>query len=338
VKKIWFDLSNSPHINLFADLINELKKDYEIVITTRELGNSIELLERENLDYTVVGKYYESGKLKKSYAFIDRILKLRKFLKEKNVNLAVSQSSFQSPPVARLLGIKSLYMNDNEHAQGNIPAFIFASKIMLPEYFPKEIAKKQFAKSNKIIFYPGLKEGIYLWNKENLLFNSKVTNKDVIYVRPEPWTAMYYKGEKNFLDNFIKELEEHENVVILPRDKIQEKHYANLKLKSVEIKKGLTLEEIASNCKLFIGAGGTMTREMAVLGYPTISVYQEELLSVDKFLLNQGALVHNKNITVEFVYDYLGNFNGGINSILLKKGNEAYTLLKETILNLIYEE
>ena len=140
-KTIWFDLSNSPHINLFTGLISDLEKDYHIVITTRNLGNSIDLLEREKLNYTVVGKYYKTGKIKKSYAFIDRILKLKKFLKEKNINLAVSQSSFQSPPVAKLLGIKSLYMNDNEHAQGNIPAFIFAKKILLPEYFPLDIAK-----------------------------------------------------------------------------------------------------------------------------------------------------------------------------------------------------
>jgi hypothetical protein len=35
--------------------------------------------------------------------------------------------------VAKLLGIPSIYTNDNEHAMGNKPAFIFASSILIPE-------------------------------------------------------------------------------------------------------------------------------------------------------------------------------------------------------------
>ena len=35
-----------------------------------------------------------------------------------------------------------------------------------------------------------------------------------------------------------------------------------------------------------------MTREMAVLGIPTISVYQDELLDVDRFLLQHVEAIH----------------------------------------------
>jgi predicted glycosyltransferase len=43
--KIWFDLTNSPHINLFADMIRELKKEHEVIITCRPLANTIDLLD-----------------------------------------------------------------------------------------------------------------------------------------------------------------------------------------------------------------------------------------------------------------------------------------------------
>jgi len=56
--KIWFDLSNSPHINLFAELIRDLKKENEVIITCRPLANTIELLELHSFDFEVVGKHY----------------------------------------------------------------------------------------------------------------------------------------------------------------------------------------------------------------------------------------------------------------------------------------
>ena len=42
--KIWFDLSNSPHINMCAHMIRELQRDHEVVITCRPLANTVDLL------------------------------------------------------------------------------------------------------------------------------------------------------------------------------------------------------------------------------------------------------------------------------------------------------
>ena len=59
------------------------------------------------------------------------------------------------------------------------------------------------------------------------------------------------------------------------------------------------------NCDLFIGAGGTMTREAAVLGIPTISVYQDTLLDVDNYLIQKGHMIHKRDLDVAFVVDFL---------------------------------
>jgi predicted glycosyltransferase len=53
-------------------------------------------------------------------------------------------------------------------------------------------------------------------------------------------------------------------------------HYQDPKFAGVRVvTTALDIADIAPDCDLFIGAGGTMTREMAVLGIPTISVYQD---------------------------------------------------------------
>ena len=76
-------------------------------------------------------------------------------------------------------------MNDNEHAMGNIPSFIFADKILIPEFLKIESVKKQFAKESKIIKYPGLKEGIYLWRLlKDLDRQKKPKDKKTIFFRP----------------------------------------------------------------------------------------------------------------------------------------------------------
>jgi uncharacterized protein len=330
--KIWFDISNSPHINLFSAIISELKQEHEVIITCRPLANTIELLDLHKFSYTVVGKHYGGKLYSKIFGYPIRVMQLFSFLKKIKPDIAISQSSFHSPVTAWLLHIPSIYMNDNEYAAGNIPAFIFADRILIPEFLDRKKVRRQFARDSKIIQYPGVKEGIYLWNAP-IHFKNPV--EGIIYVRPEPWIAQYYKGALNFLDDLLLFLQGKAKVILLPRGQEQAAHYKQGKFNGIEVlDKPLTLTDIAGNCRLFIGAGGTMTREMAVLGIPTISVYQDELLDVDKYLIEKGMMMHEPELTGEFVLGYLEKCEQkGANHELLEKGKETFDLLKELISN-----
>jgi predicted glycosyltransferase len=336
--KIWFDMSNSPHVNFFAYMIRELEKEHEIIITCRPLANTIELLDLHGFKYHVIGSHYGANKILKVYGFIQRVFQLYFFLKKIRPDVAISHSTFNSPLVAKMLGVRSVYLNDNEHALGNIPAFRFASTIMIPEYLSRERIIKQGAKDYKLISYPGVKEGVYLWTLDCIKSGNTVSENqrdEVIYIRPEPWAAQYYSGAKNFLDPLIMELKKQYKVVILPRGEIQAKHYRDKVFQGVEIPdRALGIEEIYRNCLLFIGAGGTMTRELAVMGVPTISVYQDELLDVDKHLIKAGYLIHKPDLDADYVYQYLRNIKKqSAAGELLLKGKEAYGLIKSTLVH-----
>jgi len=337
--KIWFDLSNSPHINLFSGMIHDLGRLHEIIVTARPLANTIGLLELHRIKHTVVGKHYGAGRLAKAYGYPVRVCQLWRFLKDKNIDVAISQSSFHSPVVARLLGVRSIYMNDNEYALGNIPAFLAASTILVPEFLSMEHLRRQYARPSKVVRYPGVKEGIYLHRLKSALSRSTNSNgrkvRGSAYVRPEPWTAQYYRGRTKFLDDLLLGLKDELNVTLLPRDKEQLKHYSQPRLQGLRVVAGaLDIAEIAPDCDLFIGAGGTMTREMAVLGIPTISVYQDELLDVDRYLLKIGALVHRPDLTAAAALHYLDqSARRPANRELLEKGRQAYELIKSTILS-----
>ncbi len=337
--RIWFDLSNSPHINFFKSLIFELQKEgHEVIITCRDLANTIDLLELHGLSYRAVGIHYGANKLKKAFGYPIRIIQLYKYLRKIKPDIAISHSSFHSPIVARLLGIPSIYLNDNEHALGNIPSFICANIVMIPEFLDRKKVLKQGANERKLIQYPGVKEGVYLWNfNGSSLGNEKEDDnqrRKVVYIRPEPWAAQYYSGAVGFMDQLLIDLKEKLDVILLPRGEVQAKYYRDPKFSGIEIAdKALQLSDVAHDCDLFIGAGGTMTREMAVLGIPTISIYQSNLLDVDQYLIKIGYLVHKPNLTAGEVFEYINKQERLTpHHELLNKGKDAYKLIKSTLL------
>ena len=338
--RIWFDLSNSPHINLFVGMIRELESEgHEVVITCRPLANTIDLLDLHGLRYEVVGVHYGGKLTMKLLGFPIRVWQLWRFLRGKRIDVAISQSSFHSPLAAWLLGARSIYMNDNEHAMGNIPSFLFASRIMVPEFLSAQKLRKQGAHPRKVVNYPGVKEGIYLWELDERLSRHggarAPKSRPAVYIRPEPWTAQYYKGSRNFLDDLILGIKDRAEVTVLPRGKEQGLHYRREAFAGVRVvDTALDIADIAPDCDLFIGAGGTMTREMAVLGNPTISVYQDELLDVDRYLLKAGAFVHEPALTATRLLTIMdGAARRPANRALLDKGRQAYAMIKREILS-----
>ena len=77
-----------------------------------------------------------------------------------------------------------------------------------------------------------------------------------------------------------------------------------------------------------------MTRELAMVGVPTISVYQGDLLEVDKLLIEQGLMLHANSISLQDVIT-LSQQLPMVNqeNVLMAKGKLAYELLHDIIIN-----
>ncbi len=337
--KIWLDFINTPQVSFFIPFIREFEQQgHEILITCRDSGNTIGLLEQHNLPYHVVGKRVGKGSFDKGRLFIQRLFQLYSFIRKNRPDVAASQSSFYQPFVANLLGIPSMYTNDNEHAKGNLLSFLFATRVVLPEALEKEAFTKKWPLKSKVSYYPSVKESIYLSQQPELVA-ALSREKNTIYFRPEPWSAQYYKGPVNFFDEILLKLSEEHNVIVLPRDKNQRAHYQQDKFEALTVPDGpLKLADIVANCLLFIGAGGSMTRELAVLGIPVISIYQAELLSVDQYLVDRGLLKVDPRINYEQIKSILASKNGAAKDhAVLEEGQASYSLIHKTINNLIHD-
>ena len=336
--KIWFDLTNSPHVQFFRQMIGELQVEgHEVVITSRNAANTTELLDLYGMDYTIVGKSYGKKLRNKILGNIARVKDLVIFVKKNKIDAAISQSSFTSAIAGRLAGIPTIYTNDNEHAMGNKISFVCAHLIFIPEFIPVKSVTNLFVNSKKVRQYPGVKEGIYLWKKYSNFVVPQEHSKKKIYYRPEPYFAQYYKGKTNVLDDALVELKNEFEIIILPRDDNQRHHFGDAKFNGIKVcQKPMTLDEIAVDCSLFIGAGGTMSREMAVIGVPTVSIYQDELLDVDRFLISKGLMLHNPELDAQQIREIINKSQTKASDIsLLHKGKEAYYQIKNSLLNLI---
>ena len=330
--KVWIDLTNSPHINFFKHFINDWKQEgCEIIITCRDLANTIDLIELNGWDYEVVGGHAGKNAVKKVMYFPNRVNALRDYLKPLKPDVGISHSSFYSPLTAKFLGIPSIYLNDNEHASGNYLAFIFANKNFLPECLQSSFDRSALRSMVNMEYYPGIKEGIYLC-KEDFQIENGEKEKRRMYIRPEPWTAQYYKGDEFFIDKLLLDCKDEFEIILLPRGTEQGKYYMKEEFNGITVQTTpLTLQEISKNCDIFVGAGGTMTREIAFLGIPTISIYQSDLLEVDKYLIEHKYLLHETRLKKEQILDYLKSKESVENTELYEKGKQAYNLIKNSI-------
>jgi hypothetical protein len=98
--------------------------------------------------------------------------------------------------------------------------------------------------------------------------------------------------------------------------------------------KPIALNEIINDCLLFIGAGGSMSRELAVLGIPVVSIYQAESLSVDEYLKNKGLIKIKPNITYEEIKEMLKEKKTtAVDLSIIKSGSITYNKIYKSILN-----
>lgn len=291
-KTIWIDVCNSPQVLICEHLIKVYSNRYDFLVTARELYNTIPLLEQKKINFTKVGSHYGSLNFLKIIGLFSRVFQLFMLLRNENIRLAFSQSSFYSPLVAWILRIPCIYTNDNEHARGNIIAHCFATKVVCPETW----SSLSYLKGEKYIYYRGLKEELYIndvvKDRKDGFMDSGEQIQSIFY-RPGSWNAQYYsKNSDEYEEKIIELCKSFGPVIILCRDKNQFSYYQKFFSESVGgTTSPIKLVEIITLGLMFFGSGGTMLREVALAGIPSVSTYQGPTLAVDKILINRGLLV-----------------------------------------------
>ena len=274
----------------FKPAIDILKKqDNEILCTSRNYREANELSKIKEMDLLIVGNHGGANIYNKLYESTKRILELSKIIQKYSPDLAISFSSPEASRISFGLGIDHLGFNDSPHAEAvarlSIPLL---TKLFSPSIIPLSSWTKYGISSKQIIQYNGLDPIAWLlrYNSNNNnsirdIFNKlKIDqSKKSILIRLEESKASYIANKKlivqpiTLVDTIVQHFNEKCNIIILCRysDQIKEisKRFKNKAIVLTDVVDGLNLLQ---NIDIFIGAGGTMTAESALLGIPTISI------------------------------------------------------------------
>lgn len=275
---IWVDITNLPHVLFFEDFI----KKHDTLVTTREFGELTEILDSRGIDYIAVGKHATSAK-QKLVQSSKRTAALAEVISKKKIRAAVSKQSVELPRVAFGLGIPVIQVIDNEYAeQQNRLVLPLCSRIIVPKALDSRRLIKQGANEAQIKTFNGLCEVAQVKRfkpKKEIL--DELGLDEYILIRPEPYFASYFR-ERSVTQKLIDSVKRIETVAVIPR--------GNEKFKKAVMLKNVDSLNLIYHARAFLGGGGTMNREAALLGTPTISYYPQELLGVDKFLIKKGLM------------------------------------------------
>jgi uncharacterized protein len=298
--KVWIDLSNSPHPLLFAPIVERLESlGHPVRITARDNAQTVELARARWHDVEVIGGPSMGGRASKGGAMVNRIRQLASWARAEAPDVALSHNSYAQIVAARATGIHTVTAMDYEHQPANHLAFRLAHTVLLPEALATSGVRRQGASARKLRLYPGLKEEIYLGDflpdREVLAAAGVDRGPDdvVVVARTPPSGALYHRSDNALFVEALRKASSapRARCVVLARRPDQREAISALSLPNVVVpKRALDARSLMHSSDLILGAGGTMTREGALLGVPTVSLFAGRTPAVDRWLEERGAL------------------------------------------------
>ena len=289
---LWLDALTPKHARLVSSLKKVLSDRYRIFVTAREYAETTGILELEGVEYTRIGKHGGPTKLGKLLAYAERTLQLAKLIS--SIELPDALISFSSPSAVRVafgLGIPAVSLNDTPHATHVCRlTFPLSARVISPSAIPREELLKLGATEGSLIQYDGVDE--VLWVREynpdpSTLSWAKQLGSPLVVLRPLETEAAYMGGRSYELTGLVEFLvREGAKVVLFPRYKWQERFAREGVIIPNKVLDTLTLYKVSS---LVISGGGTMAREGALLGTPSISLFPLNIpLYVNDYLSKLG--------------------------------------------------
>ncbi len=305
-----------------------------VLCTTRSYREVNELAKIKKMKTVVVGKHGGDGKSGKLGASLYRSVGLSKIIDRFKPDLAISFCSPEAARVAFGLGIKHVAFCDSPHAEAVMKLTVpMIQKLLIPWIIPKkEFAKYGIAEKN-IISYKAIDASVIV--RSAVKQKPKPKKKKSILIRVEEEHAAYAQKNNHtiqiiqkiadrFPDHAIMVLPRYRSQILTLREKLGNK---------VEILgKVIIGNNLLQDVDVFVGSGGTMTAEAALMGIPTISYNAVPNLV-------QSYLVRKKLITLESNPDKIVSMIGKVlssnNKNLEKNAKETLASMEDPYKKLI---
>ncbi|HEV7751529.1 MAG TPA: DUF354 domain-containing protein [Baekduia sp.] len=292
--KVWFDLTNSPHVLVLRPLIEALQTDgAEVTVTARDFAQTVALCERFGIDCEVIGRHRGARLGAKAMGLVDRSAALARFARGRGFDLAIGHGSNDVTVAAFALRIPRSTMFDYEWAtvQHTVNCRL-GDAVVVPAAIPPERLYRYGARG-KLQRYDGLKEEYYL---SDFVADPAVLDElaldpaqPLAVVRTPPSVSLYHRFANDLFGDVLLALREQAQVVVLPR--VAEQRAELAKAGGFIIpERAIDAQSLIAFSDLVVSAGGTMNREAVALGTPVFTTFEGRLGAVDERLIAAGRL------------------------------------------------
>lgn len=299
--KIWIDLANSPHPLLFEPVVDTLRdRGHAVALTARDNAQTIELARERWPEVAVLGGPSPRDRPAKAATLAARVGALASWARRCQPDVALSHNSYAQIVAARLLRVPAVTAMDYEHQPANHLAFRLSRQVLLPEALRGVDLERLGATAARTRFYPGLKEELALGSFEpdpgvvaGLGLGLDPVPETLVVARTPPSRALYHGPENELFVAAVRHLagQPGAHVVVLARHPEQRAALHGLGLPNLTVPdRAVDSRSLMYAADLVIGAGGTMTREAALMGIPTWSVFAGRPAAVDAWLERHGKL------------------------------------------------
>jgi predicted glycosyltransferase len=287
--KIWYDALTGKHVRYGAAIAEGLRRrGHEVILTTRKHPDTLPLAESLNEKFIVAGRYNPKSLLTRVGEGARRQLFFCRLFKNKAPDIAVSHGSVDLCRVGFGLGKPVITTVDTPYADAvhrltlPLTRFIVASKSI-----PKQILQP-YNVDAEIIGFDGVDEVAWIKN-----FKPKTKyeyGRPLIVVRQIEERAAYTKHRIDSLA-LAKQLTRLGNVVFLSR-------YDRKTAEGLIIPRGfIDSASLVAQADLFVGVGGTITREAALQGTPAIIIKLFKDQFVNDLLIKKGFPIFKTDIS-----------------------------------------
>ena len=294
--RVWIDIANAPHVTFFRPVAAALEeRGHDLFITIHDRGQTLPLALRAWPNGVVVGSQYQRSIFAKGASVLSRARELQKVARPFRPEIAMSHNSYPQIVAARALHVPTITIMDYEHQPANHVAFRLASRVIVPRAIPPASLRRFGVKPTRLLQYDGIKEQIALGTfrpasaadfRQSLGVDE---TRPLVTLRPAAEGALYHRHRNELFEDVIELTKASgATVVLTPRTRSQGEQFEAAGVRV--LREPVSGPDLLFHSDLFVGAGGTMTREAAVLGTPTVSVFTGRSAAVDEWLRDQGML------------------------------------------------
>jgi predicted glycosyltransferase len=297
--KIWYDACTGKQVRYATAIAQRLRKaGHEFVFTTREHPDTIPLARILGEKPIVVGKYNPSTLTSRLEESAERIIEFAKLFKDNKPDVAIAHQSVELCRTAFGLGIPIILTADTPYAFAvNRLTIPFAHTVVVSEALPKSFTRNYCAKN--VVPFKGVDE--VAWIKDFKPTRITSLKKPLIVVRQIEAKAAYAQGKRDLAKTIAEKLGEIGNVHLIQRYNEQGEAFG--------VKEGFVdSANLVANADLVVSYGGTIAREAALQGVPSIAISDMAKTYVNRYVAQKGfpLFITNEQGIFGYAKKYLG--------------------------------